>query len=88
MKKHEASHPIYYCVWGSRPLFATMNNTGLGRRWEGKQEGKILHEPAALCMFKDVVQWMPLIVATSGPSLSGHNNRWRYFSSNMDYFGT
>ena len=23
-----------------------------------------------------VVQWTPLIVATSGPALSGHNNRW------------
>ena len=25
------------------------------------------------------IQWTPLIVAASGPALSGHNNRWLFY---------
>ena len=28
---------------------------------------------------KSDIQWTPLIVATSGPALSGHNNRWHLY---------
>ena len=46
------------------PLLATFtNHEDPQQRWI--ETGKVI-----------IIQWTPLIVATSGPALSGHNNRW------------
>ena len=37
-----------------------------------KQVGNVVNDQQRILI---ILQWTPLIVATSGPALSGHNNR-------------